>query len=123
MSQDDYRFKGAPANFPAYIPADLYAILKPAPDVARKISYMESSADYLTKESIPPVLFTDDESKELSTLQTALQDYVLQQQARWVTNQGDIESEWEGYLAQLETMGVERYIQIYQDATNRYYGK
>ena len=84
---------------------------------------MESSADYLTKESIPPVLFTDDESKELSTLQTALQDYVLQQQARWVTNQGDIESEWEGYLAQLETMGVERYVQIYQDATNRYYGK
>ncbi|MCI8601898.1 MAG: extracellular solute-binding protein [Oscillospiraceae bacterium] len=123
MSQDDYRFKGAPANFPAYIPADLYATLKPAPDVARKISYMESSADYLTKESIPPVLFTDDESKELSTLQTALQDYVLQQQARWVTNQGDIESEWEGYLAQLETMGVERYVQIYQDATDRYYGK
>ena len=47
----------------------------------------------------------------------------MQQQARWVTNQGDIESEWEGYLAQLETMGVERYVQIYQDATNRYYGK
>ena len=66
---------------------------------------------------------SDDESKELSTLQTALQDYVLQQQARWVTNQGDIESEWEGYLAQLETMGVERYVQIYQDATDRYYGK
>lgn len=123
MSQDDYRFKGAPANFPAYIPADLYATLKPAPDVARKISYMESSADYLNKESVPPVLFTDDESKELSTLQTALQDYVLQQQASWVTGQGDVDAEWEGYVAQLETMGVARYVQIYQDATDRYYGK
>lgn len=123
MSQDDYRFKGAPAGFPAYIPADLYATLKPAPDVARKISYMESSADYLTKESIPLVLFNDDESKEIASLQTDIQNYVLQKQAAWITGQADIDAEWDSYLAQLQTMGVERYVEIYQAATDRYYGK
>ena len=123
MSQDDYRFKGAPAGFPSYIPADLYATLKPAPDVARKISYMEATSDYLTKESIPLVLFTDEESKELATMQTSIQDYVLQKQAAWITGQADIDAEWDSYLSQLQAMGVDRYVQIYQDATNRYYGK
>ena len=123
MSQDDYRFKGAPANFPAYVPADLYATLKPAPDVARKIGYMEATEEYLTPESIPPVLFTDEESKELATIKTNITDYVLQQQAAWITGQSNIDNDWEAYLAQLESLQVSRYVQIYQDATNRYYGK
>lgn len=123
MSQDDYRFKGAPANFPSYIPAELYATLKTAPDVARKITYMDATAEYLTDESIPLVLFTDEESKELATLKTSIVDFVLQKQAAYVTGQTDIDSDWEAYLAQLEAMGVDRYVQIYQDATDRYYGK
>lgn len=123
MSQDDYRFKGAPAGFPSYIPAELYATLKTAPDVARKISYMEETSEYLTPESIPLVLFTDDESKELATLKTSIKDYVLQKQAAFITGQEDIDAGWEAYLAQLDAMGVDRYVQIYQDATDRYYGK
>lgn len=123
MSQDDYRFKGAPANFPSYIPAELYGTLKTAPDVARKITYMEATTEYLTPETIPLVLFTDDESKELATLKTSITDFVLQKQAAYITGQTDIDADWDNYLSQLNAMGVDRYVQIYQDATDRYYGK
>lgn len=120
MSQDDYRFKDAPANFPAFIPSDLYGTLKPAPDVARKISFMEQAKDYLTKESIPPVLFTDEESKELATVQTAIKDYVLQQQSLFITGKADIDKEWDNFVTQLKNLGSERYVEIYQAAVDRY---
>ena len=84
---------------------------------------MEETSEYLTPESIPLVLFTDDESKELATLKTSIKDYVLQKQAAFITGQEDIDAGWEAYLAQLDAMGVDRYVQIYQDATDRYYGK
>ncbi|MDL2232278.1 extracellular solute-binding protein [Ruminococcaceae bacterium OttesenSCG-928-L11] len=123
MSQDDFRFKDAPAHFPAYINADLYGTLKPAPDVARKVGYMNDTTEYLTTEWIPPVLFTDDESRELATLKSTVTDYVLQQQALWISNQSDITKDWDAYVAQLDALGVNRYVEIYQTAVDRYYGK
>ena len=84
---------------------------------------MEATEEYLAPDSIPPVLFTDEESKELATIKTNITDYVLQQQAAWITGQSNIDNDWEAYLAQLESLQVSRYVQIYQDATNRYYGK
>lgn len=123
MSQDDFRFKDAADVFPAYVPADLYGTLKPAPDVARKIGYMDSSKEYLTKETIPLVLLTEEESKELATLAPTIADYVTQQQALWISGQSDINKDWDAYVAQLQTLGVDRYVEIYQQATDRYYGK
>ncbi len=123
MSQDDYRYKDAPAAFPSYVDAELYATIKPAPDVERKISYMDESAEYLTDEWIPPVIFTEEEVDELATISVAITDYVLQQQAAFITGQVDIDAEWDNYVAQLQTLNVDRYVEIYQAATDRYYGK
>jgi putative aldouronate transport system substrate-binding protein len=63
----------------------------------------------------PVIAFTSEAQEELSELQTNIQTYVAQMQASWITNGGIDEGEWTDYLAQLNAMGLERYIQIHQE--------
>lgn len=122
LSQDDYRFQDAPANFPTYLTSELYNTLEPAVDVAEKLTYMELTEDYFTDEWIPDVIFTDDEADELASIQTALQDYVLQMQAAFITGTADVYADWDTYVATCTSLGSERYVEIYQAAYDRYYG-
>ncbi len=71
-------------------------------------------------EMYPNVFFTEDEIEEISILQTDIDSYVLQKYASWIVD-GGIDAEWDAFQQKLRDMGVERYIQIYQDACDRYY--
>lgn len=123
LSQDDYRYKDAPGNFPTFLSVESWNSVVHAPDVARKEAILEEVRPYLQKESMPPLLFTQEETDKLADIQTAIQDYVAQQQSLWMTNQSNIDAEWDNYLATLKAMGVEDYVAIYQAAYDRYYQK
>ena len=53
---------------------------------------------------------------ELAQLQTNLQNYVTQSNAEFVTGQRDINDDaaWAAYLADIESLGLARYLEIYQ---------
>ena len=68
----------------------------------------------------PNVFFTESEIEEISTLQTDIDSYVLQKYASWIVD-GGADQEWDTFQKNLKNMGVEKYIQIYQDACDRYY--
>jgi putative aldouronate transport system substrate-binding protein len=123
MSQDDYRFKDACDSLPDFIPMDFYNKLGKAPDVERKNQYLEECRPYLTDKSswMPPILHTVEEAKELATIQSTINDYVLQQQALWITGKSDIDKDWEAYKAQLKAMNLDRLIEIKQAAVDRYF--
>ena len=65
---------------------------------------------------IPHLYFTEDQSTELADLEKTVKDYVDQMLARFIIGEANIESEWDNYLATLKSMGVDRLIQINQDA-------
>ena len=67
----------------------------------------------------PNVMFTVEENEELSTLTTDIDKYVETTRAKWVT-EGGIDEEWDAYIEQLNTMGLEQLVQIYTDAYERY---
>ncbi|MGL4344036.1 MAG: extracellular solute-binding protein [Cellulosilyticaceae bacterium] len=71
--------------------------------------------------AIPNMTLTADESKELSTLQTDLQNYVNEKKAQWTTGQAPIEAEWDAYVDTLNKMGLTRYMEIYNQAYQRFY--
>ena len=121
LSQDDYRYKDAPSNFPTYLTKDSWNSVVHAPDVARKEAILEDVRPYLEKESMPPLLFTEEETQELSDVNSALMDYVSQQQALWISNQSDIDADWDNYIETLNNMGLETYIRLYQQAYDRFY--
>lgn len=122
LSQDDYRYKDAPSNFPTFLTAESWASIEHAPDVARKEAILEEVRPYLQEESLPPMLFTDEEREALADITTVVLDYVSQQQSLWITNQADIDAEWDSYVSTLNDMGLEDYVRIYQVAYDRYYG-
>ena len=63
----------------------------------------------------PTVKFDNEATEELTYLKTDIDKYVDQKSAEWVVN-GGIEEEWEGYLEQLQKMGLDRMREIYQEA-------
>ena len=62
---------------------------------------------------------TAEENEELPTLTTDIDKYVETTRAKWVT-EGGIDEEWDAYIEQLNTMGLEQLVQIYTDAYERY---
>ncbi|MGN0906305.1 MAG: hypothetical protein ACI4NM_04095 [Bullifex sp.] len=73
-------------------------------------------------EMYPSVFFTEDEIEEVSVLQTDIDSYVLQKYASWIVD-GGATAEWNTFQTKLKNMGVDRYIEIYQAALDRFYAK
>jgi putative aldouronate transport system substrate-binding protein len=83
----------------------------------------ERYAPYVPAEpmNLPPMYFTEDQANEIATVMPQLQDFVDETLAQAVTGQFDIEAEWESYLANLEAIGLSRFVEIHQnvlDETN-----
>lgn len=66
----------------------------------------------------PNVFFTEDEIEEIGVLQTDIDAYVMKMYAQWIVEGGV--NDWEGFQEQLKKMNVERYIELYQGAYDRY---
>lgn len=72
----------------------------------------------------PTVMYTLEESEELATITTDIDKYVQEMLALWVSDSSiDIDAQWDSYVKQLNTMGLERLIEIRTSAYNRYIGK
>jgi putative aldouronate transport system substrate-binding protein len=75
---------------------------------------------YLTEHPINvPISFTVEEIDRLNRLDTELITYVDEMKARWVVN-GGIEDDWDTYLQQLDRLGLQEYIDIYNAAYQRF---
>lgn len=70
-------------------------------------------------EVFPNVYFTNEEVEQISALETDLRAYVSQCYSNWIVN-GGIEREWDEYLKKMESMKVQEYLNIYQNAYDRY---
>jgi len=68
------------------------------------------------EKEVPPLVFTSEQSKQLGTLNAALTSYSDQMYAAFVTGQSDVNKDWDKYLAELKTNGLDEFLKIYQAA-------
>lgn len=90
---------------------------------AESTSRMEQDAvyaPYFPSEIYPIVKFDLDTTEELTFLSTDIYKVVDEKMAAWVVG-GNVEEEWDAYLAQLEGMGLGEMRAIYQAAYDAYY--
>jgi putative aldouronate transport system substrate-binding protein len=59
-------------------------------------------------------------SGELATLQTNLNSYVNQNQLAFITGSKNIDTEWDAYVKGLDSTGMTRYLEIQQQAYDKY---
>lgn len=65
------------------------------------------------------LIFENDEAKEVSDLETTIQTYVSEMQARFITGDANVATEWDKYLEELNNMQLERYLELYQKSYDK----
>lgn len=74
------------------------------------------------KDMIPPVWYTPEEREVLNRYRTEINEYTKTVRSGWITK-GGIDEEWDGFIAKLESLGVQKVIDVYQQAYDRFYAE
>jgi len=70
-------------------------------------------------ESLASLVYTKDESKERASIVTDITSYVEQMTTQFITGEADIDASWDTYVATLEQMQIDRWVEIDQTAYDR----
>ncbi len=73
-----------------------------------------------TWERWPSVYITLEEKDDIATTETDLQDYSKNQLAKWIAGESDVNADWDGYLQELENIGLSHYLEVKQQIYDRY---
>src|SRR5699024_3012799 len=68
---------------------------------------------------LPQLPYTNDEMKTLDSLGSDIEKYVNEMQDKFIEGQISLD-EWDDYVETIEKMGLEEYMEIQQDAYERY---
>ncbi len=71
---------------------------------------------------LPPLALSDEQASAIADPEATITQYVNQMFARFVRGEGDVDAEWDQYLATLEGMGLADYLRVYQEAYDAKYG-
>jgi putative aldouronate transport system substrate-binding protein len=87
---------------------------------------LEGIALYDTQELLIPdflgVAFNADEQKVYDRTWGSIRDYMLERQQSWILGNGDVEADWDEYIAQIKSMGWDELLGVMQSAYDRQYG-
>lgn len=82
-----------------------------------KENLVPHAVEILRPESLP---LTEDEHDIYTDAWTDINKYVMEFQAAVLTGEKNVEAEWDTFLTQLDEMGLQDVIDVYQDALDRY---
>jgi putative aldouronate transport system substrate-binding protein len=74
---------------------------------------------YLEQTPAPQLWIAGTDAQRVADITTAIESYVRQKQAEWITGQANIDAEWDAYLAQLNRLGIDELLKIKRAAMVR----
>lgn len=72
---------------------------------------------------LPDLYYKQEAISEMSQLKTTINDYINESIVRFITGNKDIDKDWDSYIAQLDKLGLKRYLQIVQETYDSQYKK
>ena len=113
---------------PYYIPDDMKDKLTMGEDMQRVLEEripLEATLDMMEKkcETYPAkfITYTTDENSDLAMTQANINNIVDQTYSAWLTDSSrNIEEEWDAYLKNLDSIGLQRWLEINETAAERY---
>lgn len=109
MSYSEFRYGNAPVHVPCKIAANEWGTLVEVMDEdINKLTVSNGVYKPYQTQSSLFLLPNQEESKYLTSGGKDIDDYVNKMQVKWLT-EGSIEEEWDTYLQQLQTLGLEKY--------------
>jgi putative aldouronate transport system substrate-binding protein len=107
---------------PLFLPYDEIHSRRVASETSfEPILYEATAENYMPyvpdEDTMMPLMAIDpDAVAELADVKTTILSYVDETIARFIVGDLDLDSDWDAYLNELETIGLERYLEIYQTA-------
>jgi len=92
------------------------AVMKPQ----SKAGYEMYSDNNYCIQGFPKLSYTAEEEKILSAKSDALFSYVREKDQKWFMGQESVEDNWESFLAEIETFGLNELMEVQQAAYDRY---
>lgn len=75
--------------------------------------------DYRPESPFTPLLFNTEEAEILVPIQAILDSYVEEMTAAFIVGRKDIDTDWDAYLSELKTIGIDKALEISQIAYDR----
>jgi putative aldouronate transport system substrate-binding protein len=85
-----------------------------------KYVYASVYAPFATKEYYPNVVRPPEEIDEIGRLLPQLNNLIKQKEVEWMTGIADIDKEYDAFLKELKEYKIDRIVELYQDAYDRY---
>lgn len=119
-SAGELRQKVAPDGVSALLKEDFENVVLPEPRATARLDDLnEYYLPWAEKEWYPNVPFSEEEIQEIASIETEIKALVNAKRAEWIAR-GGIDDQWDGYVDQLKTMGLDRMVELYQQAYDRY---
>ncbi|WP_243077169.1 ABC transporter substrate-binding protein [Microbacterium sp. SS28] len=119
-SEGERRQSVAPGGPRVVTAEDFETVVAPEPRAKERQDLVrEYYAPYKANDGYPPVMLSNEELDQVSFANTDINTLVKEKFASWVVN-GTIDGEWDAYVSQLQTLGVEDVIATYQQAYDRF---
>ncbi len=84
---------------------------------------MDLYKPHAVAKTVPSTLmFETDKVAQVSQLKETLNSYVSESMSKFVTGSMSIENDWDSYLSELDKIGLETYLSLYQEAYDRQFG-
>jgi putative aldouronate transport system substrate-binding protein len=85
---------------------------------------MDLYKPYAVNKAVPSTLmFESDKVSEVSQLKETINTYVEESISKFVTGTWDIDADWDSYINELNTIGLEHFVELYQEAYTRQFGQ
>lgn len=68
---------------------------------------------------VPIIVYTDEELDQISEIQATLRTYVKECKTRFITGDMDIDSEWDSFQQEVQNIGLEKFLEVSQQAYDR----
>ena len=99
---------------------DFENVVLPEPRALQRLQDLEEHyLPYAEPENYPSVFFSVEELEEIGSIEPDIKALVEQKRAEWISS-GGVEEAWDGYVSQLESMGLDRLVELYQAAYDRF---
>ena len=78
------------------------------------------SGKYKVIHKFPNLMYSNEVAEERAMLRTDLVNYLQTTCAQFIAGELDVDKDWDAYLAQLESIGLSRFLEIEQEAYDSY---
>ncbi|MDO5795084.1 MAG: ABC transporter substrate-binding protein [Turicibacter sp.] len=119
----EYRQKVAPGSGSPFIirSEDFGTYVEMESRAQERLETIETLFDpYMEEEFYPNVFFSEEDLDTINFIEADIMSYVNTKRAQWIT-EGGIEAEWESYKKELEKMGLNDLMEIYQRGLDSYH--